>query len=195
MLALGAVAFDGDTDQEISRWYATLKQLPGALEDPDTMKWWESQPAAYAEVQANQRDPENAVKDFTRWVEALPGKKIAVAWPATFDFGFVNWYCHRFAGRNPLGFAGLDIRSYVNGLCGHASYYGLPISATRRLTGRIDKTGLRPHVAVDDAVEQGRLLMALRRHALKQQQLIETRILTERAQVRYDAALDHLAEM
>ena len=56
----------------------------------------------------------------------LPGKPIAVAWPATFDFAFVNYYCHRFSAGNPLGFAALDIRSYANGLAGSRRPTGCP---------------------------------------------------------------------
>jgi hypothetical protein len=165
MLALGAVAYDG-REAEIGTWYATFEPLPDAVPDDKTMDWWATQPEAWAEVTASRRDPAAWMTSFAGWCDALPGKPVAVAWPAAFDFAFVNYYCHRFAGRNPLGFACLDIRSYANGLAGYPSYYGLPEQEIRRMAGPPDTTGLRPHVAVDDAIEQGRLFMALRRHAL-----------------------------
>lgn len=167
MLALGAVAFDGDTDQETHRWYATLHPLPSAMTDPDTDRWWAAQPAALAEVTANRQQPGPATQSFVKWVMSLPGRPVAVAWPATVDFSFVCWYCHKFAGHSPLGFAALDIRSYLNGLAGHPAYYGLPISVTKKMTGHISDAGLRPHVAVDDALGQGRTFMALRRHVIR----------------------------
>jgi 3' exoribonuclease, RNase T-like len=171
MLALGAAAFlprsdDGTAWEETSTWYAKLDKLPGASENPDTMKWWQAQPEAWTEVISDPRAPVLAIPDFRLWCKSLPGKPVAVAWPAAFDFAFVNYYCHRFAEGNPLGFACLDIRSYANGLAGYPSYYGLPEAEIRKMAGEIDTMGLRPHVAVDDAIEQGRLFMALRRHAL-----------------------------
>ena len=130
------------------------------------MAWWAGQLEAWAEVNSSRWNPEVAIPLFAQWCEQLPGKPIAVAWPAAFDFAFVNYYCHRFAGRNPLGFAALDIRSYANGLAGYQGYYGLPEKQVRAMAGDIDTTGLRSHVAVDDAIEQGRLFMALRRYSL-----------------------------
>jgi len=172
MLALGAAAFlprsgDGTAWEETSTWYSTLWPLPGARQDPDTMAWWAEQGAPWDEVTSNRVNPEAAIERFSRWCEQLPGKPVAVAWPVAFDFAFVNYYCHKYASRNPLGFACADIRSYASGLAGYPSYYGLPEAGVRTLAGPVDTAGLRPHVAVDDAIEQGRLFMALRRHALQ----------------------------
>jgi DNA polymerase III epsilon subunit-like protein len=165
MLSLGAVAYAED-ETELSRWYQPLSRLPGARQDPGTMDWWKGQPEAWHEVTTGPIDPEHAIPDFVNWCVSLPGKPVAVAWPAAFDFSFVNYYCWYFVGRNPLGFAALDIRSYANGLAGYPSYYGLKEKQIHKMAGHIDKTGLRPHVALDDAIEQGRLFLALRRHAL-----------------------------
>lgn len=165
MLALGAVAYDQQENQ-VDSWYFTFDQLPGAQQDPGTMKWWETQPEAWLEVNSNTWAPEVAVPLFAAWCEALPGKPVAVAKPAAFDFAFINYYCHRFAGRNPLGFAALDIRSYANGIAGYPSYYGLPKEKIREMAGPADTSGLRDHHALDDAIRQGRLFLALRRHAL-----------------------------
>lgn len=167
MLALGAVAFS-QGGEELDDWYFTLDPLPDAKPDPDTMAWWATQPEAWAEVNSGRWSPKVAISIFASWCGELPGKPVAVALPAAFDFAFVNYYCHRFAGRNPLGFACLDIRSYANGLSGYPSYYGLPGARVRAMTGTVDTRGLRPHVAVDDAREQGRLFMALRGHAIRE---------------------------
>lgn len=171
MLALGAAAFDRD-GYMVDTWYRKFLPLPDSCEgDLATMEWWKTQPEAWAEVCKDQQDPGDAIPAFALWVDALREdrdcKPVAVAWPAAFDFAFVNYYLWRFAGENPLGFAALDIRSYANGLAGYPDYYGLPEEKVRELAGEVDKTGLRPHFAVDDAIEQGRLFMALReRHAL-----------------------------
>ena len=165
MLSLGAAAFQGGT-LEFDTWYATMNPLPEAKPDPKTWAWWHTQPEALKEVQRNRVDPEEAMQKFVFWCENLPGKPVAVGWPIAFDFGFLNYYCHRFTGKNPLGFGGCDIRSYANGLTLHSSYYGLKERDVRKISGTINKEGLRPHVAVDDAIEQGRLFMALREFAV-----------------------------
>lgn len=164
MVALGAAAFNGDGEM-LDTWYAKLLPLPGAVQDPDTMQWWSTQMDAWGEVTRDCLYADKAMLWFAEWCTALPGKPVAVGWPIAFDFAFVNYYCHRFTNGNPLGFAGLDIRSYANGLAQYDSYYGLKESQVRTLAGRVDTTGLRDHVAVDDAIGQGRLFMALRRHA------------------------------
>src|SRR5256885_943430 len=157
MLALGAAAFvDG---KQVDTFYVKLHYEPGTFWDPDTARWWEKQsPEARAELHTDRQPPGRAIPDFVTWVEALPGdRKVAVAWPAAYDFAFVNWYCHRYTGRNPLGYACVDIRSYADGLAWNPRYYGLGEDEIRELVGAIDTTGLRPHVAVDDAIGQGRL--------------------------------------
>jgi len=168
MLALGAAAF-ADDETELGTWYATLFPWNGACQHPDTMAWWRTQPDAWAEVITGRRQPYDAIRDFTGWCAELAdtGRLIAVAWPAAFDFAFVNYYCHAYMDHNPLGFSCCDIRSYANGLAGYPSYYGLPEKQVRDMAGKVSTAGLRPHVAVDDAIEQGRLFMALRRHALR----------------------------
>ena len=166
MRALGAAALTGDGSQ-VDTWYFTLDPLPEGKQNKDTMAWWADQGDAWTEVTSSTWDPEVAIPLFCAWCENLKqsGRLIAVGWPIAFDFAFVNWYCHRFANRNPLGFGGLDIRSYANGLAGYPDYYGMQEKQVRAMAGPVDTTGLRPHVAVDDAIEQGRLFMALRRHA------------------------------
>jgi 3' exoribonuclease, RNase T-like len=165
MLALGAAAFAGD-GTELGTWYEPLERLPGARQHPETMAWWKTQPEAWAEVTRFPVQPEHAIPDFVAWCETLPGKPVAVGWPIAFDFAFINHYCWYFTNRNPLGFGGLDIRSYANGLAGYASYQGLPEKELRALAGPVATADLHPHVAIDDAIEQGRLFMALRKHAL-----------------------------
>lgn len=168
MLSLGAAAFTGD-GALAGIWYRKFSLLPGAFQSKDTMDWWTTQPEAWAEATSDQQDPALATMAFVRWVATLKHeyRPVAVAWPAAFDFPFVNYYTHRYSGQNPLGIACLDIRSYANGLAGHPGYKGLPVGQLKAMTGTVDKTGLREHVAVDDAIEQGRLFMALRAYALQ----------------------------
>lgn len=171
MIALGAAAFDpGVSDNTpVGTFYRKLFPVEGMREHPDTMAWWKTQPQAWEEVCKDRQAAIPVMHDFGLWCDEVSGdgdyRLVGVAWPAAFDFAFVSYYCHRFLGLNPLGFQCVDIRSYANGLARHCAYFGLPQKKTRAMTGEVDTAGLRDHVAVDDAIGQGRLFMALRRHA------------------------------
>ena len=160
MISLGAAAFTRD-GEERGTWSLNLAELPDAGRHPDTMAFWAEHPEAWERSTMAPVDPALAITDFARWVGFLGGKPIAAAWPAAFDFAFVNWYCHRFVGHNPLGFACLDIRSLAQGLTYSRGYYDLRENQIKAMRAEVDREGLTEHIAVDDAVEQGRLLVAL----------------------------------
>lgn len=153
MIALGAAAFTPEGELQ-SSWYRTLQPLPDATQGADTMAWWQTQPEAWEEVTRNPEDPSLTIPGFVKWISCLPGRVIAVASPAAYDFPWVNYYCWRFTGSNPLGYSCLDMGSYARGM-------GLDGKERRAIQESTDKTGLRPHIAVDDAVEQGRYWIAL----------------------------------
>ena len=169
MLAIGAAAFKIDLFNPVSKFYRTIKPMDDATQDSDTMLWWATQPEAWEEVNTDQVEPMEAMNQFGEWLIGTGylhnAKLVAAAWPAAFDFGFVNWYLHSYYGANPLGFACLDIRSYANGLFNTAGYYERISEGDLYKHYGIDKTGFRPHVAVDDAIQQGLLLMELIREA------------------------------
>lgn len=174
MLSLGAATFDQEGNEGPGVFYEKLLPLSYAEANYDTMAWWDTQPEAREEVLKDRKLPGLVMEQFVHWLDLMSNYKlIAVGWPIAFDFAFVNYYCWNFCGRNPLGFAGIDIRSYINGILSQPSYYGLGEAELRKLAGDIDKTGLRPHFAVDDAIEQGRLFMAVRRYVINTHKLDE----------------------
>jgi len=163
MLAIGAAMYLNG--KEIETFYSTIEPLPDGMQNNDTMIWWNTQPAAWLEVNRNQRAPHEVMGEFGLLLDQMQStcnaKLIPAAWPAAFDFGHVNYYLHQFYGINPLGFACLDIRSYANGLFNTPGYYEKISEGDLYKKYNVDRSGLRPHVAVDDAIGQGRLLMAL----------------------------------
>lgn len=170
MLSLGAVAYlEGE---EVSCFEHNMYPLEDGQEDSDTMAWWDTQPEAWDHVTSNQMDPINAIEEFATWLEFLSLDDschlVACAWPASFDFGFVNWYMHQYHGENLLGFSCLDIRSYANGLFGNPGYMNtratVPEGDLYKFFG-IDTEKYRKHFAVDDARKQGDLLMKLIEYA------------------------------
>lgn len=151
MLSVGAQAKFPDGSFQV--FSANLEPLPDAIEDPDTMDWWKTQPEAWAACQAHPRPASEAIPEFVAWVDALPGKVVFVGYPAGFDFTFVYYYCHVFAGRSPFSFAALDIKSYVAGMLG-TEYRN---TVKRNMPKAWFPKVAHNHVAVDDAVEQGEL--------------------------------------
>lgn len=156
MLSIGAAALDPSRgigrDAVIGTWTANLEALPGARPDPDTMKWWATQPKAWEACRARQTPIVPAMEEFAGWLEALPAPPIFVGYPAGFDFTFVYYYLHRFAGRNPFVRNAIDMETYVMALTG--SGY---LETGRRSWPEhwFDRTLPHTHVALDDAIAQG----------------------------------------
>jgi hypothetical protein len=183
MLTFGAVAFTTEGNK-ISTFYRRLTELPDLRSNPDTMIWWRTQnPKAYMEafdlnlpgvLTESPTQPRttayDAMLDLAAWLNRVStGYKnvrfIPMAWPATFDYAFTNYYCHRFLGANPMGFACLDMRSYIMGLTRSHGYYDLREEDVNKIFGRAEKNPeLVDHIAVDDAVKQGELFFYIHNH-------------------------------
>lgn len=167
MLSLGTIAYHGKDGRVLDVFYKKLYPLPGAMSHPDTVRWWHAPERndALLEVNKDQHYPQEVIDQFGDWCTDLAehGRLVPVAWPAAFDFGFLNWYMHQYYGSNPLGFACLDIRSYANGLFGVPGYYEKITEGDLYKMFDVETADLRDHVALDDATRQGRLFMAIRK--------------------------------
>ncbi len=150
MLSFGSAVYTADKEL-IATFSANLELLPGASGDPDTMKWWGSQPEAWAACRGDLRDPAEALPAYATWIEALPGKPVFVAYPAGFDFTFVYWYLYRFAGRCPFSHAALDVKTLAMAALGTRFHETSKRAFPRRWFDPLPHT----HVALDDAIEQG----------------------------------------
>ena len=84
------------------------------------MKWWDTQPEAWAKARENLRDPKSAMPDYVAWLKGLTGKPVFVAYPVAFDFSFMHWYLQNFATENPFGYSALDIKTYRDGVRGYS---------------------------------------------------------------------------
>ena len=92
---------------------------------------------------------------YNRWLEALPGRPVFVAYPLLFDMMFVYWYQIHFTGSSPFSHSGVDIKTMAFLAMGGDSYRG----ATKRNMPR-EWTRSRhrhTHVALDDARGQGEM--------------------------------------
>jgi len=152
MLSFGSAAFLEDKTL-VSTFEANLETLPDASGHPDTMKWWESQPEAWEACRKDLRSPEDAMRDYVTWLDALPGKPVFVAYPLGFDFLFVYWYVMKFVSRCPFSHSGLDIKTFAMSLLKKPYRQ----STKRNMPKRWFEESPHTHVALDDAIEQGQL--------------------------------------
>ena len=105
--------------------------------------------------------PEAAMGQFADWAENLasPGETLVfVGLNAPFDWSFVNYYFYKYLGRNPFGFAALDIKAYYMG------HMGCTWSETRssRMAAAVKPVRQGDHKALDDALYQAELFRLIR---------------------------------
>jgi DNA polymerase III alpha subunit (gram-positive type) len=156
MLSLGAAAFQPD-GKMVGTFYATLDTLPGAKGDPDTMKWWDENQVAYDEARKNTRPAQKVMQDYVSWARGVPGKPVFVGYPAGFDFLFVYWYIKHFGLDSPFSFSAVDIKTYAMAVL-KKEYRQ---STKKNMPGRWFSGTKHTHIAVDDAIEQGELFIAM----------------------------------
>lgn len=164
MLQFGAAAFDlssEDPRTPIATYKANLDLLPGAVQCPDTMKWWESKGEAYANTRVDARVAGEVMPEFLKWCGSLPGKPCVIGYPVTYDFMWLYWYSMKYGGlppgqKPPFSHSGLDIKTLASWLTGRAY----------RDTGKgsMPRTWFRgaprhTHDGLDDAIGQGVLFV------------------------------------
>jgi len=161
MLSFASAAFQADKTM-LSTFSANLTLLPGAKGDPKTMDWWAQNQTAWDASRKDPQDPAKAMPNYVNWIKSLPGKPVFVAYPAGFDFLFVYWYLIKLAGESPFSFSALDIKSYAAAM--------LKVPYREAVKRNMPKSWFddvpHTHVALDDAIEQGRMfcnMLALNR--------------------------------
>jgi hypothetical protein len=180
MLTIGVAAFDIE-GRQLDTFYGRILPLPDLKPHPKTMAWWHAQPkyafdeafgtGIHSFAPGSSRPAYDVMISFGAWLQKLRSivsydRLVPIAWPAAFDFAFINYYSHRFLSDNPLGYACLDIRSHIMGLMRKRGYYDMKESEVNNIFGEIDKAGLRDHIAIDDAIAQGRLFFHIRDHEI-----------------------------
>lgn len=168
MLSVGIVAYDPVTLEDCGHFYRTLKRLPEARPDNDTMNWWDDFPQQWAEARAHAEDPAVVMQALHDWVVEM-GKQakrrnnmekgpipVFVAYPAGFDFTFIYYYLHRFVGESVFSFSALDLKSLAMGMLG--TYF-----TSKQDTYPEEWTSPLPHThnALEDALTQGDRFMRM----------------------------------
>ena len=162
LLSIGAcaVALGSDTDSH-NTFYCTVKPLADAGNDPGALQ---VTGLSLEELARTGKEPAEAMLSFEEWITATTGEAnpVFVGLNAAFDWSFINYYFHRFLGRNPFGFSALDIKSMYLGATG--------CSWADTRSSRISKSlglwhGKMSHQALDDAQAQAELFKAIRQQS------------------------------
>jgi DNA polymerase III epsilon subunit-like protein len=104
--------------------------------------------------------PREAMTRFAQWLEnTVPqgSKPVFVAFNAPFDWMFVSDYFYRFLGRQPFGYAALDMKAYFMGMSG----VSWPETSMKYISQRyLDERHLT-HNALNDAIDQAEIFVKM----------------------------------
>jgi len=159
MLSFGMAAFTVEKEL-VGTFSRNLELLDGAGLDDRTMQWWGSNEniGAYYLSREDLVTPQTAMLECKAWLEEMRrfGKPIICGAPSGFDFTFIYYYFQRELGESTVGFASLDLRSYAAAVLKRQYRH----VGKRQLPPEWIDEGLpHTHVALDDAIEQGCILI------------------------------------
>ena len=104
-------------------------------------------------------DPKTTMQNFADWLAAyVKGRPVFVSDNVAFDWQFINYYFHRFIGRNPFGFSGRRIGDI---------YAGLVKDASKATEWKKYRVTAHTHNPVDDAKGNAEALKKFREFGLK----------------------------
>jgi len=160
MIQIGLTAFNL-TRCPIAQYTASLLPLPGAVEDPDTLRWWmetEEKKARWSAIRINAKPAEVVMPEVMWWIAAEAAKEkaepICCASPVGYDWCFFRYYTIRYAyaGQESIfRHRCWDARSHAMGILGkeylHCGKEGVPQSWR-------PKELPHTHDAGDDSLEQ-----------------------------------------
>lgn len=155
MISLGAVAASVENGL-VAEFEINLEPLASASTHPATMHWFNTEaPRALAYARANPVAPGLAVHRFLEWARGLAEPRVLAACPSPFDFMWLNWYLHEFAGDElkPPTLDPVFTSSALDIATLYAAQNGIPFHEMR--TSRIPDSYLdghaHTHLAIDDA--------------------------------------------
>lgn len=147
MVSFGAVRLDDSLE---TTFYGQLKPISDKW-IPDALKV-----SGFSREQTLEfNDPVDVMTAFDAWLTThSKGRPIFYSDNNGFDWQFINWYFHKFFGKNPFGFSSGNIGSMYKGMC--------------RDTGQsFKRAGLRKtkhtHHPVDDAKGNAEALLTMSR--------------------------------
>lgn len=163
MLSFGIAAFSIEKVL-LGTFTRNLELLAGATQHPRVMQWWRSSSAlrsAYERTREDVQPVRESMLACDAWVSSLKayGKPCAVGAPAAYDYGaWLYWYLAYAVGDVPeLGFSALDLKSFAMGRLSGTRYRSLGKGTYP--PEWFDPETPHTHVALDDAIEQGTIIV------------------------------------
>lgn len=166
MLSLGSVALD-KSGKIHGKFYEKIKTLPGAKKHPETMKFWKNNLEAYKEATKNPKPPAVVMNNYFNWLKKMESKTksriVLVGWPIAFDYMFISWYLGKFVKKlktlnpldNPIGFNGVDVKSFIWAHLRKPTYKGFIVNSNEAPKKWFENVPVDLHNALADALEQG----------------------------------------
>lgn len=155
MLSFGSAVFE-KSGKMIDTFSANLEFLEGAKSNPITMsEFWDKHPDAWKACRENVQPVKETMSKYVSWVKSLSGSPVFVGYPATFDFMFVYWYIIYSGLESPFSFSALDIKSYASAVLKS----DFRKTTKQNMPNRWFPKDKHTHVALDDAIEQGKLFI------------------------------------
>jgi len=151
MVCFGAVVFDGRLNQTFYGRTRPVSDrfIPEAL---TVSGFSREQHLAFD-------DPKTVMQNFADWLaQHAKGRPVFVSDNVAFDWQFINYYFHRFIGRNPFGFSGRRIGDL---------YAGLVKDASKATEWKKYRVTAHTHNPVDDAKGNAEALKKFREFGLK----------------------------
>ncbi len=112
MISFGAVVLDKNLDKTFYGETAPISKL------------WIPEALAISNISREQHEaydkPEIAIHKFAKWLEDLGDRVVFISDNPAFDCGFMNYYLHKYAGRNPFGFSARRIGDMYSGIVNDA---------------------------------------------------------------------------
>ena len=145
MICFGAVVVDEKLDK---RFYGQMKPISEQW-IPDALKI-----SGFSREQTLQfDDPKDAMNKFNIWIKAnCVGMPMFISDNNGFDWQFINYYFHRFLGKNPFGHSSTNLGSLYKGL----------VRDTSKNFKHLRKTA-HTHNPVDDVIGNAQALLHMKR--------------------------------
>ena len=151
MVCLGAVVFDDRLDQT---FYGQTRPIADRFV-PEAL----AVSGFTREQHLTFDDPNSVMENFANWLaECAHGRPVFVSDNVAFDWQFINYYFHRFLGRNPFGFSGRRIGDL---------YAGLVKDASKATEWKKYRVTAHSHNPVDDAKGNAEALKKFKELGLK----------------------------
>jgi hypothetical protein len=161
MLNFGMVGITVDKERAVVFEYeANLEPLPGMLYNLSNNEFWNrpEQKDALEYISKDRREPCTVMTEVALQLAELGTRYevIPVAWPAAFDWPWINYYMWRFANGNPLGYSSNDLGSYDWAVSKSIAPVSFDMDGLKKTLEVPERIGAMPaHSGLVDAYYQG----------------------------------------